>query len=175
MVMKRILVALVAAGLGLTAGLTQYVSAQWDQDWTQGELKTHLRGVAIVLIRSHDRERLADFYRALGFRDWAQSERIIGLHAGGGEVLEIGHLEEGTPDNPPRTSRKQSQAVAVFGTHEIENVLKAAEENGATFIEGWPEEGEPEMYYIGDPDGNVMGFMARGPMFGDDMSRGGGE
>ena len=149
--------------------------AQQDWDWTQDRLKTHLRGVAIVLIRSHDPETLADYYRALGFRDWASSERIIGLHAGGGEVLEIGYLDKGAPPNPPRTSRTQSQTVAVFGTHQLDDVLKNAEANGATFIESWPEEGEAELYYIGDPEGNVMGFMARGPMFGDDMARGGSD
>ena len=172
--MKYGLMGVLALVSALSFGSLQPVRAQWDQDWTQGELKTHLRGVAIVLIRSHNRDKLSDFYRALGFRDWASSERIIGLHAGGGEVLEIGHLEEGAPANPPRTSRTQATALAVFGTHELENVLKAAEANGATFIEAWPEEGEAEMYYIGDPDGNVMGFMARGPMFGDEMERGGG-
>lgn len=171
--MRSILFTLTTLGLLLALSAPQSTRAQWDQDWTQGELKTHLRGVAIVLIRSHDPKKLADFYRTLGFRDWASSERIIGLHAGGGEVLEIGYLDKDTPVNPPRTSRTQSQAVAVFGTHEIEEVLKNAEANGATFVEGWPEEGEPEMYYIGDPDGNVMGFMARGPMFGDEMERGG--
>lgn len=172
--MKKSLFGILAFGLALVLGAPPVANAQWDQDWTQGELKTHLRGVAIVLIRSHNRDKLAEFYRALGFRDWASSERIIGLHAGGGEVLEIGHLEEGAPANPPRTSRTQATALAVFGTHELDNVLKAAEENGATFIEGWPESA-PEMYYIGDPDGNVMGFMARGPMFGDEMERGGGD
>ncbi len=167
------LVGLSIVVVSFAVGLSSLAPAQWDQDWTRGKLKTDLRGVAIVLIRSHDPKNLADYYRALGFRDWAQSEQIIGLHAGGGEVLEIGYLEEGTLSNPPRTSRTQSQVVAVFGTRELENLLKNAEANGATFIEGWPEEGEPEMYYIGDPDGNVIGFMARGPMFGDDMKRGG--
>ncbi len=130
---------------------------------------THLRGIGIVLIRSHDPKSLADFYRALGFKDWLSSERIIGMHAGGGEALEIGYLDEGVELGPPVTSRTQVRAVAVFGTHNLKEVVENAEKNGALFVESFGEGDRIDLYYIADPEGNVMGFMERGPMFGDDM------
>ena len=99
-----------------------------------------------------------------------RSERIIGFHVGGGEGLEIGYLDPDVESRPIPTSRTQIQgAVAVFGTHDIEGVVKNAEANGATLIEPVGNNERIDLYYIADPEGNVLGFQPRGPMFGDDM------
>ena len=140
------------------------------QEWKREELETHLRGIGTVLLRSHNPEQLAEFYRKLGFRDWRRSERIIAFHVGGGEGLEIGYLDPEVGPAPDRTSRTQVRgAVAVFGTHNIEEVLENAKANGALFIEPVGNGDRIDLYYIADPEGNILGFQPRGPMFGDDM------
>lgn len=120
-----------------------------------------------MVIRSHDRNALAEFYLALGFQEWASSERIVGLRAGGGAALEIGHLDPGTPPNPPRESRTQARAMAIFGVSDVEEVVKRARANGATFVELYQGPTGAPLYYIGDPDGNVIGFAEDGPMWGN--------
>ncbi len=126
-----------------------------------------MKGIGWVVLRSHDRDALAEFYRALGFQEWASSERIVGLRAGGGAALEIGHLDADAPANPPRTSRTQSQAMAIFGVDNIEAVVDRARASGATFVEKYQGPAGPPLYYIGDPDGNVIGFAEDGPMWGN--------
>jgi len=93
-----------------------------------------MKGIGWLVIRSHDRNALAEFYLALGFQEWASSERIVGLRAGGGAALEIGHLDPGTPPNPPRESRTQARAMAIFGVSDVEEVVKRARANGATNV-----------------------------------------
>lgn len=126
-----------------------------------------MKGIGWYVIRSHDLDALADFYRALGFQEWASSERIVGLRAGGGAALEIGHLDPGAPANPPRTSRAQAPAMAIFGVTDVEAVVTRARAAGATFIEKYDSPGGTPLYYIGDPDGNVIGFAEDGPMWGN--------
>lgn len=126
-----------------------------------------MKGIGWVVIRSHDRDRLEAFYRALGFQEWASSDRIIGLRAGGGAALELGRLDPDAPKNPSRTSRDQAPAMVIFGTDNVEEVVARAEANGATFIEKYDSPGGTSLYYIGDPDGNVIGFADDGPMWGN--------
>lgn len=125
-----------------------------------------LRGIGWVLLRSHDPKKLAEFYYALGFKEWASSERIIGLHAGGGAAFEIGYLDEGAPVNPARTTRTQVTAAAILGVNNADLVAERAREAGAIFIES-RHTPETRMYYIADPDGNVIGFAEDGPMWGE--------
>ncbi len=146
------------------------ISTSVAQEWKREELETELRGIGTVILRSHNPEELAAYYRTLGFKDWRRSERIIGFHVGGGEGLEIGYLDEGIEPAPSRSSRTQIQGpVPVFGTHDIEGVLANAEANGALFIEPVGPGDRIDLYYIADPEGNVFGFQERAPMFGDDM------
>ena len=125
-----------------------------------------LRGIGWVLLRSHDPKKLAEFYYALGFKEWASSERIIGLHAGGGAAFEIGYLDEDAPDNPTRTTRTQVTAAAILGVNNADLVAERARAAGAMFIES-RHTPETRMYYIADPDGNVIGFAEDGPMWGE--------
>lgn len=126
-----------------------------------------MKGIGWYVIRSHDRDALADFYRALGFQEWASSARIVGLRAGGGAALEIGHLDADAPANPPRTSRAQASTMAIFGVSDVEAVVARARAAGATFVEKYDSPGGTPLYYIGDPDGNVVGFAEDGPMWGN--------
>ncbi len=126
-----------------------------------------MKGIGWVVIRSHDRDRLEVFYRALGFQEWASSEKIIGLRAGGGAAMELGHLDPDAPKNPPRTSREQSPAMVIFGVDNVAEVVARAEANGASFIEPYDSPGGVPLVYIGDPDGNVIGFAEDGPMWGN--------
>ncbi len=126
-----------------------------------------MKGIGWYVIRSHDRDALADFYRALGFEEWASSSKIVGLRAGGGAALEIGHLDPDAPKTPPRTSRNQSQAMAIFGVNDVEEVVRRARAAGATFVERYDSPGGTPLYYLGDPDGNVVGFAQDGPMWGN--------
>lgn len=126
-----------------------------------------MKGIGWYVIRSHDRDARADFYRALGFEEWASSSKIVGLRAGGGAALEIGHLDPDAPKNPPRTSRNQSQAMAIFGVNDVEEVVRRARAAGATFVERYDSPGGTPLYYLGDPDGNVVGFAQDGPMWGN--------
>ncbi len=125
-----------------------------------------MKGIGWVVIRSHDRDLLEAFYRALGFQEWASSEKIIGLRAGGGAAIELGRLDPDAPKNPPRTSREQAPAMAIFGTDNVAEVVARAEANGATFIEPYDSPAGTPLVYIGDPDGNVIGFAEDGPMWG---------
>ncbi len=140
------------------------------QEWKREELNTPLRGIGAVVVRTHNLEQLAAFYRTLGFKDWRSNESTIGLHAGGGEALEITYLEDDIELDPLLTWRAQVQGfVPVVGTHDIDGVIANAESGGAIFIEPVGSGDRIDLYYIADPEGNVMGFMPRGPMFGDDM------
>ena len=126
-----------------------------------------MKGIGWVVIRSHDRDRLEAFYRALGFQEWASSEKIIGLRAGGGAAMELGHLDPDAPKNPLRTSREQTPAMVIFGVDNVAEVVARAEANGATFIEPYDSPAGTPLVYIGDPDGNVIGFAEDGPMWGN--------
>jgi catechol 2,3-dioxygenase-like lactoylglutathione lyase family enzyme len=126
-----------------------------------------MKGIGWVVIRSHDRDRLEAFYRALGFQEWASSERIIGLRAGAGAAIELGHLDPDAPKNPPRTSRDQAPAMVIFGTDNVAEVVARAEAKGASFIEPYDSPANILLVYIGDPDGNVIGFAQDGPMWGN--------
>lgn len=126
-----------------------------------------MKGIGWYVIRSHDRDALADFYRALGFQEWASSAKIVGLRAGGGAALEIGHLDVDAPANPPRTSRAQASTMAIFGVSDVEALVARARAAGAIFVEKYDSPGGTPLYYIGDPDGNVVGFAEDGPMWGN--------
>jgi catechol-2,3-dioxygenase len=131
-----------------------------------------LRGIGWIVLRSKDPERLARYYVALGFEEWARSPRIIGLKAGGGAVLEIGRLDAAAPDPATKTTRTQVQHAAIIGTKQAKLVAERAKAAGAAFIETY-NSGDIAIFYIADPDGNVIGFAEDGPMWGnaDELKR----
>jgi hypothetical protein len=92
--------------------------------------KVQMRGIGWAVFRSHDPRKLADFYIALGFQEWASSERIIGLHAGGGASIEIGYLNQAAPANNAIKTRTYSSAAVVFGTTDAERVARDAPSAG---------------------------------------------
>ena len=132
-----------------------------------GDDQVKFRGVGWVVIRSHDRDRLADFYRALGFVQGGSGENVIGLYVGRQAAVEIGHLDPDADSSRTKTSRTQARAVAIFGTTNVQEVVARAKKAGATMIEKVSSEGNDKLYYIGDPDGNVVGFSEMGPMWRD--------
>jgi len=132
-----------------------------------GDDQVKFRGVGWVVIRSHDRDRLADFYRALGFVQGGSSRNVIGLYVGRQAALEIGHLDPDADPSRTKKSRTQARAVAIFGTTNVQEVVDRAIKAGATMIEKVFSEGNDTLYYIGDPDGNVVGFSEIGPMWRD--------
>jgi predicted enzyme related to lactoylglutathione lyase len=151
-----------AALIGLAA-LLAFPSLAEDVD---------LRGIGWIVLRSKDPERLATYYAALGFQEWARSPRIIGFKAGGGAVLEIGKLDETAPVPVPKPARTQVQHAAIIGTKQAKEVAERAKAAGAAFIETYMS-GDIAIYYIADPDGNVIGFAEDGPMWGnaDELKR----
>lgn len=134
--------------------------------------EVELRGIGWIVLRSKDPERLANYYMDLGFKEWARSPRIIGLKAGGGAVLEIGKLDMAAPDPAPKPTRTQVQQAAIIGTRQAKQVAEQAKAAGAAFIETYIS-GGIAIYYIADPDGNVIGFAEDGHMWGnnDELKR----
>jgi catechol-2,3-dioxygenase len=125
-----------------------------------------LRGIGWIVLRSKNPDRLADYYKALGFEEWARSPRIIGLKAGGGAVLEIGRLDPAAPDLPSPPGRTFVQHAAIIGTKQAKTVAERAKTAGAVFIETY-DSGGVTIFYIADPEGNVIGFAEDGPMWGN--------
>jgi catechol 2,3-dioxygenase-like lactoylglutathione lyase family enzyme len=124
----------------------------------------NLRGLGIIVLRARDPERLAAYYSALGFQEAARGS-VIGMWAGNGMVLEIGQLADTAPHSPLPTTRQEARHTTVVGVHNLDNVIAAARANGATLIEEWPSGTDVRLVYIGDPEGNLLGFMNGGPMF----------
>jgi catechol 2,3-dioxygenase-like lactoylglutathione lyase family enzyme len=132
-----------------------------------------LRGIGWIVLRSKDPDRLANFYAALGFQEWARSPRIIGFRIGkDGASLEIGRLDPAAPSPDPKAGRAHVQQAAIIGTKQAKQVAARAEAAGATFVETY-RSGDIGIYYVGDPDGNVIGFAEDGPMWGnnDELKR----
>ncbi|MDX2224105.1 MAG: VOC family protein [Rhodospirillaceae bacterium] len=125
-----------------------------------------MRGIGWIVLRSKDPDRLARFYAALGFQEWARSPRIIGFKAGGGAALEIGRLDADAPDQPPPDKRTQRQHTTIVGTKHAAQVAERAKAAGALFVETYMS-GPVATYYVADPDGNVIGFAEDGPMWGN--------
>jgi len=154
---------ILAIVIGFVAALSLPAS---DSPETADVSEIRMRGIGWAVLRSQDPRKLAEFYFALGFKEWASSERIIGLHAGGGAALEIGYLDEAAPANPLIKTRTQAASAVIFGTTDAARVAQNAREAGASFVETWTS-GDTTLYYIGDPDGNVIGFAEDGPMWGN--------
>ena len=116
---------------------------------------------------SNNRDQLAEFYLALGMVEGGRSDNVVGLYVGRQAALEIGHLDPDAPPSRIKTSRTQARSIAIFGTTDVEEVVARAEKAGATLIERVSSEGNENLYYIGDPEGNVVGFSEMGPMWRD--------
>ena len=163
---KRAVLAALIVLLGVaSAGAQSRAERDRASMGDQGDDKVKFRGVGWVVIRSHNRDRLAEFYRALGFVQAGSSSNVVGLYAGRQAGVEIGHLDPDVPASQPKTSRTQARMVAIFGTTNVQEVVARARNAGATMVERVSSEGNDALYYIGDPDGNVIGFSEVGPMW----------
>ncbi len=119
--------------------------------------------IAKVLIRSPDPTRLALFYTALGFREVARNPMGINFYLEGDVgVLEVLKMDSKTAPSGPRTSRTQQGVVAIFEVSDQAALVARAKAAGATVIERWDASDRvASIYYIGDPEYNILGFAAR--------------
>jgi catechol 2,3-dioxygenase-like lactoylglutathione lyase family enzyme len=119
--------------------------------------------IAKVLVRSPDPFRLAQFYAALGFREVSRSANGVNFYlAGDVGVLEILKMDAATRPSGPKTSRTQQGVVAIFEVTDQAGLVERAKAAGATLIERWDASDRPaSIYYVGDPENNILGFAAR--------------
>jgi catechol 2,3-dioxygenase-like lactoylglutathione lyase family enzyme len=119
--------------------------------------------IAKVLVRSPEPFQLAKFYAALGFREVSRSANGVNFYlAGDVGVLEILKMDSATRPSGPKTSRTQQGVLAIFEVTDQQGVIARAKAAGATLIERWDASDRPaSIYYIGDPENNILGFAAR--------------
>ena len=116
-----------------------------------------------VLLRSPDPAKLAEFYLSLGMKEARRNDFgvIIYLENGQGS-LEILKMDLNTMPGGPKTTRKQQGVVAIFEVTDQVELVRRAEEAGATLIERWTSsERGHSIYYVGDWENNVFGFAPR--------------
>ena len=125
-------------------------------------------GVAVtsipkVLVRSPNPLKLAEFYKALGFAEVARSAQSVNFYLEGNVgALEVMQMDSTARPSGPKTSRTQQGVVAIFEVTDQAALVARAKAAGATLIERWDATDRPAtIYYIGDPENNVLGFAAR--------------
>ncbi len=118
-----------------------------------------------VMVRSHDPVKLAQYYVAIGFKLKQTSAKtgtsgfMLENDAG---ILEVLKADKNFQASTPKTSRAQQGVVAIFETTDVEAVVARAKAAGATMVEKWDAtEGPISIYYIADPENNVLGFAPR--------------
>lgn len=117
-----------------------------------------------ILVRSPDPAKLAKFYEAIGFKIDRQSENgttyfYLEGHVGSLEVLK---MDAATKPTTGKTSRTQQGVVAIFEVSDQEEIARRARAAGATLVEKWSSTERPTfIYYIGDPENNILGFAER--------------
>ena len=131
-----------------------------------------MRGIGWVVLRSKTPERLAEFYAALGFEEWARSPRVMGFKAGGGAALEITRLDPAAPDQPIPASSRVARHISTLGSKQAKEVAQRARAAGAPWVDEYTS-GDVSLFYVCDPEGNVIGFGEDGPMWGnaDELTR----
>ncbi len=116
-----------------------------------------------VLVRSPNPAKLAEFYKALGFSETSRTPFSVNFYLEGDVgAFEVLKMDEGTQPSGPKTSRTQQGVVAIFEVADQEGLVARAKAAGATLIERWDAPERPAtIYYIGDPENNILGFAAR--------------
>lgn len=122
----------------------------------------NLRGIGWIVLRARDREGLVNFYKALGFEEYGRGGEIVGMHAGNGAILEIGHIAEPAPNVQPVTTRKQRSHVTIVGCRDSDAICEAAKAAGSPLQELIVIR-ETRLWYITDPEYNIVGFATQGP------------
>jgi len=131
-----------------------------------------MRGIGWVVLRSKTPEKLASFYAALGFEEWARSPRVIGFKAGGGAALEITRLDPTAPDPVIPASSRMARHISTLGSKQAKEIAARATAAGAPWVDEYTS-GNVSLFYVCDPEGNVVGFGEDGPMWGntDELDR----
>ena len=116
-----------------------------------------------VLVRSPDPVKLAEFYKALGFVEVSRNNFGVNFYLQGNVgALEVLKMDKDTRPSGPKTSRTQQGVVAIFEVTDQQALIARAKAAGATLIERWDASDRPAtIYYIGDPEYNILGFAAR--------------
>jgi predicted enzyme related to lactoylglutathione lyase len=117
-----------------------------------------------VLVRSPDPVKLAQFYEAIGFKkDRTSPNGTVYFYLEGDTgSLEVLNMDPGAKPAGGKTSRTQQGVVAIFEVNDQEEVARRAKAAGATLIEKWDSRERPvSIYYIGDPENNILGFAPR--------------
>jgi predicted enzyme related to lactoylglutathione lyase len=116
-----------------------------------------------VLVCSPDPLKLAEFYKALGFTETSRTSGSVNFYlAGDVGAFEVLKMDDNAKPSGPKTSRTQQGVVAIFEVTDQEGLLARAKAAGATLIERWDAPERPAtIYYIGDPENNILGFAAR--------------
>ena len=125
-----------------------------------------MRGIGWIVLRSKNPESLAAFYAALGFQEWARSARVIGFKAGGGASLEITRLDASAPDQAIPASSKVARQISTIGSKQARDIAERARAAGAPWVDEF-KSGPISLFYVCDPEGNVIGFGEDGPMWGN--------
>jgi hypothetical protein len=135
--------------------------------WTAPAVAQHtdfaFTSVPKVLVRSPDPVKLAEFYKALGFSEVSRNEFGVNFYLQGNVgALEVLKMDKDTRPSGPKTSRTQQGVVAIFEVTDQQALIARAKAAGATLIERWDASDRPAtIYYIGDPEFNILGFAAR--------------
>ncbi len=148
--MSRILIVLLSLGVLASPALAQ-------------QKNNAVTSIPKVLVRSPNPAKLAEFYKALGFSETARNQNSVNFYLEGDVgAFEVLKMDEGTQPSGPKTSRTQQGVVAIFEVTDQDALVKRAKAAGATLVERWDAPDRPAtIYYIGDPENNVLGFAAR--------------
>lgn len=117
-----------------------------------------------ILVRSPNPVKLAEFYEAIGFKKDRTSENgtVYFYLEGNLGSLEVLNMDPNTKPSTGKTSRTQQGVVAIFEVNDQEEVVRRAKAAGATLVEKWDSRERPtSIYYIGDPENNILGFAPR--------------
>ena len=116
-----------------------------------------------ILIRSPNPDKLAQYYIALGFKRARSANGTTGFVIEGNVgSLEVLKMDKNTQPSGPKTSRTQQGVVAIYETTDQAALVARAKAAGATLIEKFDATESPiSIYYIADPEYNILGFAPR--------------
>jgi hypothetical protein len=97
---------------------------------------------------------------------------VIGFKAGGGAALEITRLDPAAPDPVIPASSRVARHITTLGSRQAKEIAVRAKAAGAPWVDEY-KSGDVSLFYICDPEGNVIGFGEDGPMWGnqDELTR----
>ncbi len=135
----------------------------WTSPAVAQQTAIEFTSIPKVLVRSPDPVKLAEFDKALGFAEVSRNNFGVNFYLQGSVgALEVLKMDKDTRPSGPKTSRTQQGVVAIFEVTDQQALIARAKAAGATLIERWDASDRPAtIYYIGDPEYNILGFAAR--------------